>query len=226
MEPGSSSEPLDKAGKERGPRGGAAIGSVEPKISAFVPRRDHNPRELRSWAKRTGFVSNFSGETATSGSVRNDSAGFGLETSFDETGGGGSSPKIEIDPVLGRTKPSKGIEIEPATGPGHGGVRNERDETVRGESKRRRTENEPVLGAKDDERRDGVNGNENRNGSGNGNGHGVSPVASAAEPKIIDDEKYERDVEMNYPDGEEPVHGGWGRPSAMKIGLRENPGFG
>ncbi|BFG35615.1 hypothetical protein CerSpe_218890 [Prunus speciosa] len=225
MEPGSSSEPVGKAERKRGPRRGAAIGSVEPKISAFVPRRDHNPRELRSWAKRTGFVSNFSGETATSGSVRNDSAGFGLETGFDGRGGGGSSPKIEIDPVLGRTKPSTGIEIEPATGPGHGGVRNESDETVRGESKRRRTENEPVLGAKDDERRDGVNGNENRNGSGNGNGHGVTPVASAAEPKIIDDEKYERDVEMNYPDGEEPVHGGWGRPSAMKIGLRENPGF-
>ncbi|PQM39082.1 nucleobase-ascorbate transporter 11 [Prunus yedoensis var. nudiflora] len=184
MEPGSSSEPMGKAERKRGPRRGAAIGSVEPKISAFVPRRDHNPRELRSWAKRTGFVSNFSGETATSGSVRNDSAGFGLETGFDGRGGGGSSPKIEIDPVLGRTKPSTGIEIEPAL----------------------------VLDMEG-------------NGSGNGNGHGVTPVASAAEPKIIDDEKYERDVEMNYPDGEEPVHGGWGRPSAMKIGLRENPGF-
>ncbi|XP_008368018.3 nucleobase-ascorbate transporter 11 isoform X2 [Malus domestica] len=229
MDPGSGSESLAKAERGRGPRGGAAIGSVEPKISAFVPRRDHSPRELKSWAKRTGFVSTFSGETAASGSERNDSAGFGLGRGVDRRRGGGSSPKIEIDPVLGRTKPSKGVEIEPDAGAGHGGVRSEGDEAVRAEGKRR-IGNVPVLGASD-------GGNANRNGDGNGNGggngggngsgnvHGVTAVATAVEPKIIDG-RDERDVEMNlYADGEEPLDGGWQRPSSMKLGLRENPGI-
>ncbi|XP_050126674.1 nucleobase-ascorbate transporter 11 isoform X1 [Malus sylvestris] len=223
MDPGSGSESLAKAERGRGPRGGAAIGSVEPKISAFVPRRDHSPRELKSWAKRTGFVSTFSGETAASGSERNDSAGFGLGRGVDRRRGGGSSPKIEIDPVLGRTKPSKGVEIEPDAGAGHGGVRSEGDEAVRAEGKRR-IGNVPVLGASD-------GGNANRNGDGNGGGngsgnvHGVTAVASAVEPKIIDG-RDERDVEMNlYADGEEPLDGGWQRPSSMKLGLRENPGI-
>nr|POF23708.1 hypothetical protein CFP56_72222 [Quercus suber] len=34
---------------------------------------------------------------------------------FDHRNGGGSSPKIEIDPILGRTRPNQGIEIEPRT---------------------------------------------------------------------------------------------------------------
>nr|XP_008368018.2 nucleobase-ascorbate transporter 11 isoform X2 [Malus domestica] len=223
MDPGSGSESMAKAERGRGPRGGAAIGSVEPKISAFVPRRDHSPRELKSWAKRTGFVSTFSGETAASGSERNDSAGFGLGRGVDRRRGGGSSPKIEIDPVLGRTKPSKGVEIEPDAGAGHGGVRSEGDEAVRAEGKRR-IGNVPVLGASD-------GGNANRNGDGNGGGnvsgnvHGVPAVASAVEPKIIDG-RDERDVEMNlYADGEEPLDGGWQRQSSMKLGLRENPGI-
>lgn len=229
MEPGSGSESLAKAERGRGPRGGAAIGSVEPKISAFVPRRDHSPRELKSWAKRTGFVSTFSGETAASGSERNDSAVFGLDRGVDRRRGGGSSPKIEIDPVLGRTKPSKGVEIEPDAGAGHGGVTSEGDEAVRAEGKRR-IGNVPVLGASDGERRDGGNANRNGDGNGGGNGsgnvHGVTAVSSAVEPKIIDG-RDERDVEMNlYADGEEPLDGVWRRPSAMKLGLRENPGIG
>ncbi|KAL5714384.1 Nucleobase-ascorbate transporter 11 [Ranunculus cassubicifolius] len=65
----------------------------------FVPRTDHNPRELKSWAKRSGFKSSFSGETVTS-------------VEDEKNGGGSSSPKIEIDPILGRTR---GIDIEPAS---------------------------------------------------------------------------------------------------------------
>ncbi|KAM5577038.1 hypothetical protein ABKV19_007736 [Rosa sericea] len=50
-------------------------------------------------------------------------------------------------------------------------------------------------------------------------------VASGGEAKKMD-QGDEREEMHLYPDGEEePVHGGWGRPSAMRIGLRENPGF-
>lgn len=215
MATGSSSDFLNKA--ERG-RGRAEEGSIEPKVEAFVPRKDHNPRELKSWAKRTGFVSTFSGETVASSSGKNESAGFDLERGY--RGGSGSSPKIEIDPVLGRTKPSRGIEIEPASGIGRGGVRSENEETMRVENRRRRSENEPVLGAKDEERSVGIEGNENRNG----NEHGVAAVSSASEAKKMDEEDEREEMHL-YPDGEEPVHGGLGRPSAMRIGLRENPGF-
>ena len=44
-----------------------------------MARSDHNPKELKSWAKRTGFVSNYSGEVGTSASENFDSVGFDVK---------------------------------------------------------------------------------------------------------------------------------------------------
>ncbi|XP_004288522.1 PREDICTED: nucleobase-ascorbate transporter 11 [Fragaria vesca subsp. vesca] len=212
MATGSSSDSINKA---QSVRGRPEVGTVEPKVGAFVPRRDHNPRELKSWAKRTGFVSNFSGETVGSSSGRNESGG-GFDLERGGRGGSGSSPKIEIDPVLGRTKPTRGVEIEAV------GVRSESEEAMRVERRGRRSEDEPVLG-RDEERSVGSNGN------------GVVGGGVAGEAKKLDEgngregmQLYEGDGREGmqlYEEGEEGVHGGWGRPSAMRIGLRENPGF-
>ncbi|KAJ6420238.1 hypothetical protein OIU84_030198 [Salix udensis] len=102
--------------------------NANSRIDPFVPRTDHNPRELRSWAKRTGFVSTFSAETTASS---NDTAttipasdlgnkAADNNNSNNHHRNGGSSPKIEIDPVLGRTKQlNRRIEIEPDSRPGN-----------------------------------------------------------------------------------------------------------
>lgn len=208
MDKGSSLELEDKA--VRAKKGGSRLSSLLPRIDPFVPRTDHNPRELRSWAKRTGFVSNFS--TETSASERNESgggAGFDLEKGHGGHKGGGSSPKIEIDPILGRTRPSRGAEIEPVSG--NDGVLG-----LRGE--RRRIRDEPVG-------RVDLNGNgkENEIADRDVNRVGVAAANQAEELPKKDD----GDMEMNLsPDGEEPAHGGWRGPSGIKCGLRDNPGFG
>ncbi|XP_041016819.1 nucleobase-ascorbate transporter 11-like isoform X2 [Juglans microcarpa x Juglans regia] len=201
METGSTSKSRGKAERVKG-GGTTRLSSMLQKIEPFMPRIDHNPNELRSWAKRTGFVSDYSGGTQASASEKNDSALFDLEKGLDSINGG-SSPKIEIDPVLGRTKPNRGIEIEPV-------VKNERDGTGRGEDQSRRTGDE----AKVDERKVGSNGSVHRNGNGNvngiananGNGHGneVPAVAPAVEPKK-DDSLAERDAKLDFPYGEEPA---------------------
>ncbi|XP_035549487.1 nucleobase-ascorbate transporter 11-like isoform X1 [Juglans regia] len=221
MKPGSSSDSLGKVERVKG-GGTTRLGSVlpNPKVEPFVPRIDHNPNELRSWAKRTGFVSGYSGGTETSASEKNDSALFDLENGLD-SGNGGTSPKIEIDPVLGRTRPSRGIEIEPV-------VKNERDGTGKNENQRRRTRDETKV----DERKVGLNASGSRHGNahgianGNGNGHRneVPEVAPAAEPKK-EDGVSERDEKIDVPYGEEFSQGGWQRLSGMNYGIRENPGF-
>lgn len=189
----------------RSVRGGTGKrqGLVEAKVEPFVPKTDHNPRDLRSWAKRTGFVSDYSGEAGTSGSEKFEP--------FERRGrGSSSSPKIEIDPVLGRTRPNnRGIEIQPAP---------------------QRTENETVLALDPDgEKRVGFRGNEN--GDVNGGGHGVSAVAPVPEEKNEEEEVEnvapQGEVKVNlYPEGVEPVDGGGQGPSGLKCGLKENPGFG
>ena len=237
MERGSSSETLDQAGKQKG---GQKLGSMLPQIEPFIPKRDHNPNELRSWAKRTGFVSTFSGETTATvsdrdGTDKDHSGGFHLGRGRDQRGG--SSPKIEIDPILGRTRANRGFEIEPASGSGAGaGQRLPREEsdgalglrngTARGENKKRRIGVEPVLRPADDERKVNFTGNGNGNGTVNGDGHQVPAVTPAAEPKK-EDSKNEEEVGIDVPpDDEEPTPGGWHRSSQLKCGLRENPGFG
>ena len=217
MNSGSSSESLDRG---QNLRGGKRNGPVPAKVEPFTARTDHNPRDLRSWAKRTGFVSGYSSEAGASASEKYDSVGFDLERGLDQKNGG-SSPKIEIDPILGRTRPNRGNEIEPASVPAHGGARNENDE-----SQRRR--NEPNLGF-NDENKVSFKGNGDANGIVNreSNGHGIAAVAPVSEEKKEDNDIAERDVKVNlYPEGEEHVDEGWQRPSELKCGLRENPGFG
>ncbi|KAJ6378959.1 hypothetical protein OIU78_029053 [Salix suchowensis] len=100
--------------------------NANSRIDPFVPRTDHNPRELRSWAKRTGFVSTFSSETTSSSNdaatpiPASDLDNKAVENNNNHHRNGGSSPKIEIDPVLGRTKQlNRRIEIEPDSRPGN-----------------------------------------------------------------------------------------------------------
>lgn len=221
METGSSSDSRDKQNTLKGSYM-TKLGSMLPKIDPFVPRTEHNPRELRSWAKKTGFVSNFSGETTNSVSEKLDSAGFDVERGHEHSRGGGSSPKIEIDPVLGRTKPNRGSEIEPDAEAGHGvrrngnaGVLGFREGIVRGENERRRAGDEAVLEESVHER---------LNGSGNGNGVPF-PVANSVEPKK-EEERDERNVQIDvYPGGEETADGGWHRQPELRFGLRDNPGW-
>ncbi|CAJ2657827.1 unnamed protein product [Trifolium pratense] len=187
-------------------RGG---GTIEPKVPPFVPKTGYNPRDLRSWAKRTGFVSDYSGEAGTSGSEKFEP--------FQQRGRKENEPKIEIDPVVGRMRDNRGIEIQPAS---HGGV---------GLEENVRKENEPVLALNPDgERKVGMRGNGNGNGSnGNGsNGHGVSAVAPMQDEKYDEENVVQDEVKVDlFPEGVEPVDGGWKGPSELKCGLKENPGF-
>lgn len=233
METGSSSDSRNKQKTQKG-HYLSKLSSMLPKIDPFVPRTDHNPRELRSWAKKTGFVSNFSGETTTSVSEKFDSAGFDVERGHEHGRGGGSSPKIEIDPVLGRTRPSGG-EIEPDAEAGNavrrnvnGGILGFREGIVRGENERRRVRDERILEEKVDERLNGSgNGNRNETVNGNGSGSGIPvPAVNSVEPKK-EEEKYERDVQFDmYPGGEETADGGWHRQLELRLGIRDNPGYG
>ncbi|WVZ12548.1 hypothetical protein V8G54_017078 [Vigna mungo] len=183
---------------------GKKQGGVAGKVEPFVSQNEHNPRELRSWAKRTGFVSDYSGEAGTSGSAKFEA--FGGK-------GGGSSPKIEIDPVVGRTRRDE-IETE-----SRGGAPRAENGAILDE--RGRKEKERDGG----ERKVALNGNAN-NGMVNreGNGHGVSAVAPVNEEK--EGEEGNGDVKVNvFPEGEEHRDGGWQRPLGLKCGLKENPGI-
>ncbi|KAK2973493.1 hypothetical protein RJ640_020155, partial [Escallonia rubra] len=200
MASGSTSEPLDRIDKQKGQN----LGAVQPKLEPFLPRKDHNPRELKSWAKRTGFVSNFSGETtSTSFREHNEKSDIGeldLENGFERNGS--SSPKIEIDPVLGRAR-NRGLEIEPGLGSTHG---------------LQKDGAEPILGEKFEERKIDLSGNGDRNG----NGHGVAGTNTLGIQQKKEEENVESVVGIEeYQDGEEPG-GQWPR---MKCGPKDNPGF-
>jgi len=178
---------------------------AEPKVAPFVPKTGYNPRELRSWAKKTGFVSDYSGEAGTSGSEK-------FEPFHQRGRGSSSSPKIEIDPT-------RGVEIQPASQSQAGVL----EENVR-------KENEPVLPLNGDgERKVGLRGNGvNVNGNG-GNGHGVSAVAPVTEEKDEEENVVYGDGEVKvnvFPEGVEFGDGGWKGPSELKCGLKENPGLG
>ncbi|GLT33671.1 hypothetical protein SLA2020_082360 [Shorea laevis] len=237
METGSSSDSVDNVEGQSGK--GSRVGSMLPKIEPFVPRKDHSPNELRSWAKKTGFVSVYSAEIGTSSTDKFDSYELDRERGSYDRKGGGSSPKIEIDPVLGRTRPSRGTEIEQELGSGFGRGhdlrRDEGDEVFW--NQKRRVGDENVAGDRVDEKKVGVNENvngiENKegitngigNGNVNGNGNGMPATVPTVEQKN-EDGKAERDVEIGmYPGGEEPAHGGWTGQPGMRIGLRDNPGF-
>ncbi|XP_059307397.1 nucleobase-ascorbate transporter 11 [Lycium ferocissimum] len=189
MEGGSNSKMKERVDKQNG---------LNPKIEPFVPKKGHDPRELKSWAKRTGFVSTtFSGEPERGRdlNVSNDNVGFDLERGVakNET----VSPKIELDPILGRAR-NRGVEIEPVLGS------NRRE---RGENLGRRIEMEPILRA--------------HNENGNGNGHIVQEVAPVTELRKDDSNV---DEEEGH-DNEDSGYGGWHKSPRIKCGLRENPGL-
>ncbi|KAL6959499.1 Nucleobase-ascorbate transporter 11 [Sarracenia purpurea var. burkii] len=209
MESGSSSDARERAHTQKGQKPAPVL----PKLEPFIPRKGHDPKELRSWAKRTGFVSNFSGESGISVGQsfeddKSDITEFDLEKGFDKDES--SLPNIEIDPILGRTR-NRGTEIEPVS------VLGLKDRTLKGENQRKRNVVEPGFVDKDEQSKDGFKGNENRNAGINIISHPV------AEPKI-DDVGSEEMIDLPS-DGGEPGHGKWNRSSGMKFGLRENPGF-
>ncbi|XP_057752151.1 nucleobase-ascorbate transporter 11-like [Arachis stenosperma] len=258
METESSSEFLGRGkimkggnGKRNGPSSGI-------KVEPFVPRSEHNPKELRSWAKRTGFVSvsDYSGEAGTSASENFDSVGFDVENGVvDDHKGEGSSPKIEIDPVLGLARPVRDSdEIEPDSGSNsmHGAMKSDKgrvlrpkdangwDGTLRSQNRKRRNGDEPVLAsvsaaADDDGKKVELRGDGDANANANGigmvnmnwdrNGHGASSVALVADKKE-EDGVADGDVKVNlYPVGEEHSVQGWQEPSELKYGVTENPGL-
>ncbi|XAR73495.1 hypothetical protein NMG60_11007482 [Bertholletia excelsa] len=216
MESGSSSDAAGRANKPKGRK----LGSVLPKLEPFIPRKGHDPRELRSWAKRTGFVSDFSGESSANVSHRgqNDKVGSSNDLDLDKgiDKNGSSSPKIEIDPVLGRTR-NGGIEIEPLAG--------SRSKNRRNGVFWRRDSAEPRLAAKDQDNKADLHGNATETVSGNGHEATAKATTSVAEPNK-EDERLESQVGIDvFPDDADPGNGGWNQSSEMKIGLRENPGF-
>ncbi|XP_031108192.1 nucleobase-ascorbate transporter 11 [Ipomoea triloba] len=236
MESGSSSGMGEKVDRRKGQRKppGSTSGAGAPKIEPFVPRQGYDPRELKSWAKRTGFVSTFSGETETASlsggdfsgrnlnvanGNSNSNVGFDLERGFDKTES--VSPKIELDPILGRTR-NRGVEIEPDMRPANRGLRNE---ALRGENERRKVElDKNLIRVPNGETKDALNGiaSHNSNVGVNGNEHVVQPATSAIDPKKEDGNV---DYEMEIPDGEDPSSGGWLQSPRIKCGLRENPGY-
>ncbi|KAJ8637510.1 hypothetical protein MRB53_011777 [Persea americana] len=239
METGSSSKTSENANQRKGrPKPGPWPLKIEP----FVPHTDHNPGELISWAKRTGFNPNSSGEVSSSvGGKYTDekvvSPGFDLELGSDGLRDE-SSPKIEIDPILGRrlqgqiarstSAENRGIEIEPVAGNGNG-ARNRQDDAVvgsfeglkRGKAEKRRNGVEPVLGSNAENNRNAV---EPILGAKNGNGREVPAEVPSAEPKQ-EVEKDERQVQIDVPESPKPEHPAWRGPLRLNCGLRENPGW-
>ncbi|XP_047175350.1 nucleobase-ascorbate transporter 11-like [Vigna umbellata] len=222
METGSSPEFLDRS-KAMGGGTGKKHDVGAAKVEPFVPKSDHNPKELRSWAKRTGFVSDYSGEAGTSASEKFDSVGFDVK-SVDDQREGGSSPKIEIDPVLGLARPNRDNEIEP--------VLRSKDEwngAMWSQNQKRKNRDEPALAlAGHGDKKVGLRGNGDANGVVNTNrdstSHGVSAVAPLPEQKK--EEGVAEDVKVNlFPDREEPSDRGWQRSSGLKYGITENPGL-
>ncbi|KAL9229597.1 hypothetical protein vseg_005047 [Gypsophila vaccaria] len=195
MAGGSSSETLNKVNDTN-------------KVDPFGPRLNHDPRDLRSWAKRTGFVSMFSGDTNAPAS----------SSSSRVTTGGGNVSDLErgVDPkrLKGADRHRRDGEIEQMSG---GVLRNvggveERKGEFDGHGK--------GLGCID-EREVGVT--ENGNGSRNGRSF-PEGGAAASEPKKEIDE----DNEVGFGDGyrdEEPILGRQPRSFKVNCGVVDYPGL-
>ncbi|KAF3793991.1 Nucleobase-ascorbate transporter 11 [Nymphaea thermarum] len=87
----------EKQGAPRGKRPRGGPGPWPPRIEPFMaPTTDLNPRDLKTWAKRTGFNPNFSGETASvSSDLESGSARWEAPR----------RPEIEAVPVVERVRP-------------------------------------------------------------------------------------------------------------------------
>ncbi|XP_020693856.2 nucleobase-ascorbate transporter 11 isoform X1 [Dendrobium catenatum] len=97
-------------------------GPWPPAIEPFVSKTDHSPHELKSWANRTGFNHNFSGEST-------------LSSIIDE-GGEDAAPQGQLAPTPPPPPPGKGVGLDMEKGLG-------RRLGNRGASK---VELEPILG--------------------------------------------------------------------------------
>ncbi|KAM7274446.1 hypothetical protein ACFE04_016312 [Oxalis oulophora] len=205
------------------------LGTEPPKIEPFVPRSGYNPKELKSWAKKTGFVSDYSEEASTASGV---SRKFqSLDVVDHRRYGDELSPKIEIDPILGRTRPKTGIYVEPGSGSSSG----RGNRAIRGDNWRGTIGNEFVVGKNESETRN-VNAGESE--TVNANEHGVPnivPVVTFVEPKK-EEEKGEIDVENGFTNqvsvGEDSASHSdedrWNdnkKSAVFKCGLRDNPGI-
>ncbi|KAJ0970646.1 hypothetical protein J5N97_018605 [Dioscorea zingiberensis] len=219
MDPGSSSNLPDETKTRPRP------GPWPPRIEPFVPRTDHNPNELKSWAKRTGFNPNFSGETTISVISEREAepeppaGGLDLEKGT-ERRRPGSPPKAEIEPMLGRRRNNgmegKGIEI----GSRNGGLRTD-------EKDKKRIGVEPGLGFKEERKQDDVNAsvNVNRNRNGNGGGAAIAPAASDEDSKK-DGRKFDDEVEINmFSESPEPENPPVYRSPGLKSSLTDKPGY-
>ncbi|CAH9070174.1 unnamed protein product [Cuscuta epithymum] len=207
MENGSSSvKGEEKADRQKGQKPGSSTSAAGvPKIEPFLPKKGYDPKELKTWAKKTGFVSHLSGETDPASLSGRDlgemNIRFEFERGFDKIES--ASPKIELDPILGRTRRNEVVEIQ----------------TLRGESQEKKVELVENLRVADS--KDALNGI-----TANNNSIAVQPTASALGSKK-DDGNLDHEMGIRvFPDWEDPPpHEEWKQSSKIKCGLRDNPGY-
>ncbi|KAL0872309.1 hypothetical protein Bca101_022014 [Brassica carinata] len=99
---------LDPSRKSKG-GGEGKFGAFLKRVEPFLPRKDLNPIELRSWAKKTGFVSDYTGETSTSSTgnkLGESCSAFDLPRVRDHQTDQVSSRQTDLDPILGRSRRS------------------------------------------------------------------------------------------------------------------------
>ncbi|XP_042398866.1 nucleobase-ascorbate transporter 11-like isoform X2 [Zingiber officinale] len=197
------------------------------RIEPFVPRTDHNPRELKSWARRTGFDPNLSGETSSVISDRDTADEPQVPGRLDLENGirrrGDAFPrKAEIEPAMGRGRigaEDRGVEIGPAPAKVE---KEKRKVTVEPlgvgiKNERREVGNELLLRVKSDEP------------VRNGHDNGAAPVFSvnADEDPKAEARKDERGVEIDFSsDEQEPEDpSGYKQPSDFRSTVTDNPGI-
>ncbi|KAG6501560.1 hypothetical protein ZIOFF_041441 [Zingiber officinale] len=197
------------------------------RIEPFVPRTDHNPRELKSWARRTGFDPNLSGETSSVISDRDTADEPQVPARLDLENGirrrGDAFPrKAEIEPAMGRGRigaEDRGVEIGPAPAKVE---KEKRKVTVEPlgvgiKNERREVGNELLLRVKSDEP------------VRNGHDNGAAPVFSvkADEDPKAEARKDERGVEIDFSsDDQEPEDpSGYKQPSDFRSTVTDNPGI-
>ncbi|XP_042474759.1 nucleobase-ascorbate transporter 11-like [Zingiber officinale] len=219
---------MDASGSSSGvpPGRGKRASPWVPRIDPFFPRTDHNPQELKSWARRTGFKPHLSGDTA---SVLSDQdyadepqapARLDLENGI-RRGGNGIPRKPEIEPVVGRGRNGAedgGVEIGPTAPraekekrkvgiePGGVGIMDERREAG----------HEPLLRVKSD--------GSVRNGLSNGSAP-VFPVKPDKDSKE-EAEKDEKGVEIDFFSDDQESEGPSVHkpPSDFQSALTDSPG--
>ncbi|KAF8109623.1 hypothetical protein N665_0094s0088 [Sinapis alba] len=137
MESGSGLDPSKSKG---GGNGEGKFGAFLKRVEPFLPRKDLNPIELRSWAKKNGFVSDYTGETSTK-------LGESCSAQTDQV----SSRETDLDPILGRSRRS---DIEHVTGSDSASKPGSVEEEERGSNRNEdrnaaETENEGGKGSRD-----------------------------------------------------------------------------